>query len=104
MAASADSVLIINTKGGGLSYTHTGMYGMFALQESVRQMRGTAAAQVGGAFLAIGSAISALSKNQVIAFIVAAAICFLFVMSGVEIVHVVGEVEQGFHGRGIVAG
>lgn len=39
-----------------------------------------------GAFLAIGSAISALSKNQVIAFIVAAAICFLFVMSGVEIV------------------
>lgn len=39
-----------------------------------------------GAFLAIGSAISASSKNQVIAFIVAAAICFLFVMSGVEIV------------------
>ncbi len=39
-----------------------------------------------GSFLAIGSAISALSKNQVIAFIVAAAICFLFVMSGVEIV------------------
>ena len=39
-----------------------------------------------GAFLAIGSAISALSKNQVIAFIVAAVICFLFVMSGVEIV------------------
>lgn len=39
-----------------------------------------------GAFLAIGSAISALSKNQVIAFIVAAALCFLFVMSGVEIV------------------
>lgn len=41
---------------------------------------------MGGAFLAIGSAISALSKNQVIAFIVAAALCFLFVMSGVEIV------------------
>lgn len=39
-----------------------------------------------GCFLAIGSAISALSKNQVIAFIVAAALCFLFVMSGVEIV------------------
>ena len=39
-----------------------------------------------GAFLAIGSAISALSKNQVIAFIVAAVICFLFVMSGVELV------------------
>jgi acetyl-CoA acetyltransferase len=38
--------LPINTNGGGLSYTHTGMYGMFALQESVRQVRGTAPAQV----------------------------------------------------------
>ena len=35
-----------------------------------------------GAFLAIGSCISALTKNQVIAFIVAAAVCFLFTMSG----------------------
>lgn len=39
-----------------------------------------------GAFLAIGSCISALTKNQVIAFIVAAVICFLFVMSGVDLV------------------
>jgi len=39
-----------------------------------------------GAFLAIGSAISALTKNQVIAFIVAASICFLLVMSGLELV------------------
>jgi ABC-2 type transport system permease protein len=39
-----------------------------------------------GAFLAIGSAISALTKNQVIAFIVAATLCFLFVMSGSELV------------------
>jgi ABC-2 type transport system permease protein len=39
-----------------------------------------------GAFLAIGSCISALTKNQVIAFIVAATICFLFVMSGLELV------------------
>ena len=39
-----------------------------------------------GAFLAIGSFISALSKNQVVAFIVAAAICFLFVMSGYPLV------------------
>jgi acetyl-CoA acetyltransferase len=38
--------LPINTNGGGLSYTHTGMYGMFALQESVRQLRGEAEAQV----------------------------------------------------------
>lgn len=40
--------LPLNTNGGGLSYTHTGMYGMFAIQESVRQLRGTAAAQVDG--------------------------------------------------------
>jgi len=39
-----------------------------------------------GAFLAIGSCISALTKNQVIAFIVAAAACFLFTMSGLELV------------------
>ncbi|TDV56523.1 thiolase C-terminal domain-containing protein [Actinophytocola oryzae] len=38
--------LPVNTNGGGLSYTHTGMYGMFAIQESVRQLRGEAAAQV----------------------------------------------------------
>lgn len=39
-----------------------------------------------GAFLAIGSCISALTKNQVIAFIVAATLCFLLVMSGTEFV------------------
>ena len=38
--------LPLNTNGGGLSYMHSGMYGMYALQESVRQIRGTAAAQV----------------------------------------------------------
>jgi acetyl-CoA acetyltransferase len=38
--------LPLNTNGGGLSYTHTGMYGMFAIQEGVRQLRGEAAAQV----------------------------------------------------------
>ncbi|MDE2576907.1 MAG: thiolase [Rhodospirillales bacterium] len=45
--------LPMNTNGGGLSYTHTGMYGMFALQESVRQMRGTAPAQVEGANISV---------------------------------------------------
>ena len=39
-----------------------------------------------GAFLAIGSCISALTKNQVIAFILAATVCFLFTMSGLEMV------------------
>ncbi len=57
--------LPLNTNGGGLSYMHSGMY---ALQESVRQMRGTAPAQipdarisvchgVGGMFAASGTII-----------------------------------------------
>jgi ABC-2 type transport system permease protein len=39
-----------------------------------------------GAFLAIGAFISALTKNQVIAFILATTVCFLLVMSGTELV------------------
>ena len=39
-----------------------------------------------GAYLAIGSSISALTRNQVIAFIVGAAVCFLFLLSGAELV------------------
>ncbi len=42
--------LPVNTNGGGLSYAHTGM---FALQESVRQMRGTAPAQIPGAHVSV---------------------------------------------------
>jgi len=33
-------VLPTNTNGGGLSYTHPGMYGMFLVVEAVRQLRG----------------------------------------------------------------
>jgi acetyl-CoA acetyltransferase len=40
--------LPLNTNGGGLSYMHSGMYGMYAMQESVRQIRGQAAAQLDG--------------------------------------------------------
>jgi ABC-2 type transport system permease protein len=39
-----------------------------------------------GAFLAIGACLSALSKNQVIAFVVTAAVCFIFTVSGSPIV------------------
>tara|TARA_B100000686_G_C16731197_1_gene940784 strand:+ start:841 stop:1575 length:735 start_codon:yes stop_codon:yes gene_type:complete len=39
-----------------------------------------------GAYLSIGSCVSAFTKNQVIAFVVAATLCFIFTMSGVDIV------------------
>jgi ABC-2 type transport system permease protein len=39
-----------------------------------------------GGLLAISAAVSALTRNQVIAFVLAAAICFLFLMSGLELV------------------
>jgi acetyl-CoA acetyltransferase len=43
----------MNTNGGGLSYTHPGMYGMFILIEAVRQLRDECGArQVPGAKLA----------------------------------------------------
>jgi acetyl-CoA acetyltransferase len=45
--------LPMNTNGGGLSYMHSGMYGMYALQESVRQIRGIAPAQVPGAKISV---------------------------------------------------
>jgi ABC-2 type transport system permease protein len=39
-----------------------------------------------GAYLAIGSCLSAATKNQVIAFVLAAALCFLFTLGGTNIV------------------
>ncbi len=60
--------LPLNTQGGGLCYTHSGMYGMHMMQESMRQLRGSAFRQVpnvktsfmvgiGGWFNAFGSLI-----------------------------------------------
>ncbi len=44
----------MNTNGGGLSYTHTGMYGIFTIIEAVRQLRGECGPrQVPGAKTAI---------------------------------------------------
>ncbi|HEV3266590.1 MAG TPA: acetyl-CoA acetyltransferase [Acidimicrobiales bacterium] len=37
--------LPMNTNGGGLSYTHPGMYGMFLIVEAVKQLRGEADAR-----------------------------------------------------------
>jgi ABC-2 type transport system permease protein len=39
-----------------------------------------------GAFLAIGACVSALTRNQVIAFVVSAVICFVFVLAGYPLV------------------
>jgi acetyl-CoA acetyltransferase len=52
--------LPLNTNGGGLSYTHTGMYGMFAIQESVRQLRGTAPAQVPGVEVSVAHGVGGM--------------------------------------------
>ena len=52
--------LPLNTNGGGLSYMHSGMYGMYALQESVRQMRGVAPAQVPGAKVAVSHGVGGM--------------------------------------------
>ncbi|MDB5721086.1 MAG: thiolase [Alphaproteobacteria bacterium] len=41
--------LPVNTNGGGLSCCHPGMYGLFAIVEAARQLRGEAANQIVGA-------------------------------------------------------
>lgn len=52
--ATPGGSLPINTNGGGLSYTHTGMYGIFPIIEAVRQLRGEGGArQVPGASLSL---------------------------------------------------
>jgi acetyl-CoA acetyltransferase len=52
--------LPMNTNGGGLSYTHTGVYGMFLMQESIRQLRGEAAAQVDGARISVAHGVGSM--------------------------------------------
>jgi acetyl-CoA acetyltransferase len=52
--------LPLNTNGGGLSYMHSGMYGMYAMQESVRQLRGIAPAQVPNAKISISHGVGGM--------------------------------------------
>jgi acetyl-CoA acetyltransferase len=52
--------LPLNTNGGGLSYMHSGQYGMYALQESVRQLRGTAPAQVPDARISVAHGVGGM--------------------------------------------
>ncbi|MEX1254152.1 MAG: thiolase [Dehalococcoidia bacterium] len=60
MRSAPGGDLPVNTNGGGLSYTHTGMYGMFAIQESVRQLRGEAAAQVPGVRVSLAHGVGGM--------------------------------------------
>ena len=53
-ATAPGGSLPMNTNGGGLSYTHPGMYGMFLITESVKQLRGEAGdRQVDGVEIAV---------------------------------------------------
>jgi acetyl-CoA acetyltransferase len=56
--------LPLNTNGGGLSYMHSGMYGMYALQESVRQLRGIAPAQVPGVRISVAHGVGGMFASS----------------------------------------
>ncbi len=57
--------LPVNTNGGGLSYCHPGMYGLFLLIESVRQLRGECGArQISGANTAIAHGNGGVLSSQ----------------------------------------
>jgi acetyl-CoA acetyltransferase len=55
----------MNTSGGGLSYCHPGMFGIFLLIEAVRQLRGVCGArQVEGAQTALCHATGGLLNTH----------------------------------------
>jgi len=57
--------LPVNTNGGGLSYCHPGMYGLFLLIEAVRQLRGECGArQVPGARVALAHGNGGVLSSQ----------------------------------------
>ena len=65
--------LPVNTNGGGLSCTHPGMYGLFAIVECVRQLRGEAANQIAGAKIALAHTNGGSFSSQATAIFARAA-------------------------------
>lgn len=66
--------LPVNTNGGGLSCVHPGMYGIFALIEAVRQLRGDAGArQIAGAATALAHGNGGTLSSQATAILGTAA-------------------------------
>lgn len=65
--------LPVNTNGGGLSCVHPGMYGLFALVEGVRQLRGDAANPIDGAEIALVHANGGTLSSQATAILAKAA-------------------------------
>lgn len=61
--------LPVNTNGGGLSCCHPGMYGMFAIVEAARQIRGEAANQQNDAHLCLAHANGGTLSSQATAIL-----------------------------------
>ncbi|MHA6804650.1 thiolase C-terminal domain-containing protein [Salinifilum ghardaiensis] len=62
--------LPVNTNGGGLSYCHPGMYGIFTVIESVRQLRGGCGPrQVCGAEVALAHGNGGVLSSEVTALL-----------------------------------
>ncbi len=56
--------LPVNTNGGGLSYQHPGMYGLLAIVEAVRQLRGESTGQVDGCHVALAHGNGGVLSTQ----------------------------------------
>ena len=63
-AIAPGGALPVNTNGGGLSCCHPGMYGLFAIVEAARQLRGEAANQIAGVDVALAHGNGGMLSSQ----------------------------------------